>query len=239
MIRLEGRPGDERGFLHKKILGKITGALPGVAAGLLGGLVGKIAGGKGPPPPPQFAPQAFGRGQLVPVAFTSRPTVAGAAGVELGRRAKVDLLAPRTMGPSGMGPGTAVATGCPRGFRPDFITGRCEPAAGQEVGEAAMGRYGAALVPGIMQIDRAVCLRGMQLGNDGLCYNKSQISNKQRMWPRGRRPLLTGGEMRAIGVASRAGTKLDRTTTRLRALGMMKALPKPRKAKAPTHHHHP
>ncbi len=91
-----------------------------------------------------------------------------------------------------------------------------------------MGRYGAALEPGVMMIERSVCLRGMTLGDDGLCYNKGAITNKQRQWPRGRRPLLTGGDMRAIGIAARAGSKLDRTTKRLRSLGMMKALPKGR-----------
>ena len=77
-------------------------------------------------------------------------------------------------------------------------------------------------------IDRAVCPRGTQLGNDGLCYNKSQISNKQRMWPAGRKPLLTGGDMRAISTAARAGRRLDLTTKRLQKLGMMKK-PSPRR----------
>lgn len=218
MIRLEGRPGDERGFVHKKIIGFIKKPavkfLAPVVTGLVGGLISKGRGEDAPPPSPTEEKQR---------------------GMELKLRAETGL-APQSFA----GTGTAIATrDCPRNMRRDFESGRCEPAAGQEMGEAMMGRYGAALVPGILQIDRAVCLRGMQLGNDGLCYNKSQISNKQRLWPRGRRPLLTGGEMRAIGVASRAGTKLDRTTSRLRALGMMKALPKPRKAKAPAHHHHP
>jgi len=93
-----------------------------------------------------------------------------------------------------------------------------------------MGQYGAALEPGVMMIERSVCPTGTQLAKDGLCYNKGSITNSQRMWPRGRRPLLTGGDMRAIGIAAGAGRKLDRTTKRLRALGMMKALPKGRGA---------
>jgi len=71
-------------------------------------------------------------------------------------------------------------------------------------------------------IDRAVCLKGMQLGNDGICYNKSQISNKQRQWPAGRKPLLSGGDMRAISIAARAGRRLEGATKRLQRLGMMK-----------------
>ena len=120
--------------------------------------------------------------------------------------------------------------------------GRCRtPTSGEfggeqfGVGDAVMGRYGAALEPGVKIIERSVCLAGMQLGDDGFCYNKGAITNKQRMWPRGRRPLLTGGDMRAIAIASRAGSKLDRTTKRLRSLGMMKALPAPRKARAHAH----
>jgi len=105
------------------------------------------------------------------------------------------------------------------------------------VGDAVMGRYGAALEPGVMVINRSVCLRGMQLGNDGLCYNKSQISNKQRLWPKGRRPLLTGGDMRAVAIAARAGKALERTTKRLQKIGLMKK-PAPRKAlPAPAHQH--
>ena len=96
------------------------------------------------------------------------------------------------------------------------------------VGEAVMGRYGAALVPGSMIIDRAVCLRGMQLGDDGLCYNRGNITNKQRMWPAGRKPLLTGGEMRAISTAARAGRRMDLATKRLRKMGMMRKPPAPR-----------
>ena len=103
------------------------------------------------------------------------------------------------------------------------------------VGNAVMGRYGAALEPGVQMIERSVCLPGMQLGNDGLCYNRGAITNKQRQWPRGRAPLLTGGDMAAISRAARAGAKLDRTTKRLRSLGMMKRLPAPRKA---TPHQH-
>lgn len=102
------------------------------------------------------------------------------------------------------------------------------------VGEAVMGRYGAALEPGSQIIDRAICLRGMQLGDDGLCYNKSQITNKQRMWPAGRKPLLTGGDMRAISIAARAGRRLEGATKRLQRLGMMKK-PTTRGARAHAH----
>lgn len=96
-----------------------------------------------------------------------------------------------------------------------------------------MGQYGAALIPGSHIIDRAVCPRGTQLGNDGLCYNKSQITNKQRMWPAGRKPLLTGGDMRAISTAARAGRRMELATKRLQKMGMMR---KPARRTAPRGH---
>jgi len=94
--------------------------------------------------------------------------------------------------------------------------------AARDIGETVMGRYGAGEVPGNQPINRAVCRRGMVLGNDGVCYNKTQISNKEREWPRGRRPLLTGGDMRAISTAARAGRRLEGATKRLQKIGLMK-----------------
>jgi len=146
---------------------------------------------------------------------------------------------------------------CGPGFVRNPITGSCElqhdflpdidpeflspGEASERVGQAVMGRYGAGIAPGNKVINRAVCLRGMQLGNDGVCYNKSQISNKQRMWPAGRRPLLTGGQMRAISIAAAAGRRLERTTKRLQKIGLMKK-PAPRRKQITSgsteHHHH-
>lgn len=213
-IPVGGRPGDERGFLHKKILGAIgtvAGFIPGPVGGVVSTVAKTLAGGGRTP-----------ARAIVPVELAPRTSLVSAAVKEVGKAAK------------GFGNGSLKngRTECPRGMRPDFLSGQCEPAAGQEVGEALMGRYGAALVPGSRIIDRAVCLRGMQLGDDGLCYNKSQISNKQRMWPRGRRPLLTGGDMRAIAIAARAGKRVEATTKRLRSMGMIKALPKGRGRRA-------
>lgn len=104
------------------------------------------------------------------------------------------------------------------------------------MGQAVMGRYGAAYVPGSMVVDRAVCLAGDVVANDGLCYPKKSITNKQREWPQGRRPLLTGGEMRAISIATRAAGKFSRTQKRLEKLGMIKK-PTRARAAAPKHQH--
>jgi len=239
------RPGDQRGFLHKKILGgigKLAGVLPIPGAGLVGFGARLLSGGGGA----QFVPpRGFRTGGTVPRTQTARVSVFSQAEKELGRLLKFGGGGPA---PVGFGGGVLSAAGggggggCVLPFRRDPRTGDCKIFVGREsgrdrdfggggpVGDAVMGRFGAGIVPQEMQISRAVCLRGMQLGVDGLCYNKGQITNKQRMWPRGRRPLLTGGDMRAIGIAARAGSKLERTTTRLRGLGLMKAAPKPRKS---------
>ena len=251
-----GRPNDARGFVHKSFIGRAVGgfakrafqATPvGQAVTFVQGLV----------KPPARA--------TIPRSLTARPTIQGQQGKALGRALKfgdVDqtpMMTGRAVpAPRGFAPPETMCV--PPAIR-DRATGRCRtPAPGirpaierflpggrtgflpeeervrAPVGDAVMGRYGAALQPGVMMIERSVCLPGMQLGNDGLCYNKGAISNKERQWPRGRKPLLTGGDMRAIAIAARAGATLDRTTKRLRALGMMKKLPAPRKA-LPAHQH--
>jgi len=108
------------------------------------------------------------------------------------------------------------------GDRPGRDRDPLETGPGLPVGDAVMGRFGAALVPGSKIVDRAVCLRGMVLAIDGLCYNRSQVRNSDRMWPRGRRPLLTGGDMRAISIAARAANKMTRTAVRLQEIGLIK-----------------
>ena len=111
----------------------------------------------------------------------------------------------------------------------DEQTGRCivGTMAGTDVGpgeggDAVMGRFGAAYFPGSMMIDRAVCLPGDVVGTDGLCYPRRSIKNSDRQWPRGRRPLLTGGDMRAISIAHRAGARMTRAAGRLQDMGIIK-----------------
>lgn len=257
MFRLDGgRPNDRRGFLHKSFIGRTIGGVAKrvITATPIGAAVSTGLG----------VARGFRRRPARPVAprtATARPSLAGAQGKELARNLKFGGdtslgtigLAPvaptsRRLPLGGGGGGGGCRTGesalCCRLRQGDFNDQAqwqrdCGTAgngrAGADVGDAVMGRYGAALEPGVMVIERSVCLAGMQLGDDGFCYNKGAINNSQRMWPRGRRPLLTGGDMRAIGIAARAGSKLDRTTKRLRALGMMKALPKGRGTTAHAH----
>jgi len=234
---LSGRPGDERAFLHKTILGGIA---------KVGGFLGDI-GVPGAGTVATVARRLRGNGGGGGSAFTPFTPIVR----EEKRRATeikfADLVplgfnfgngngnggcpVPLVMAPDGhcVAPGSGHA-------RSHGIGGTrtaAELGVGGPVGDAVMGRYGAALVPGSRIIDRAVCLKGMQLGDDGLCYNKSQISNKQRMWPAGRKPLLTGGDMRAISTAARAGRRLEGATKRLQRMGMMK---KPASRRGPTQH---
>jgi len=95
--------------------------------------------------------------------------------------------------------------------------------------QAIAGQYGAGFIPGTKLVDVATCGRKQVLGSDGICYNKGQISNSQRMWPKGRKPLLTGGDMNAITTANRAARRVEATTKRLQSMGMMKK-PAPRRA---------
>jgi len=104
-------------------------------------------------------------------------------------------------------------------------------------GAVVMGRYGPAMVP--MSSARGLkCLAGMVLGKDELCYNShgdNKISNRNRKWPRGRAPLLTGGEMNCITTASRVTGKIETKVKQLQKMGMMskpKSAPRAKK-KAP------
>jgi len=95
--------------------------------------------------------------------------------------------------------------------------------------EAVMGRYGAALGPDVERITVRTCLPGMVLGDDGLCYNKSQIRNSDREHPRGTRPLGTPGEMAALRKAASFGRRMETTVKRMQKIGVLK---KPARARS-------
>jgi len=252
------RPNDARGFVHKRLLGGLKGLVlsGGSPLGALAGFAGGGGGRRGGPP--VLRPQMRGFGipstaiarRPSPRTTTARPSLRSAGEKERGRAEK--------FGGTALGVASSSAI-CFPGFKRDPCTGKCvpwflgekpgrddEPCPGDgvggrgfpggPVGEAVMGQYGAALAPGSLMIDRAVCLRGMQLGNDGLCYNKGAISNSQRMWPAGRKPLLTGGDMRALSIAARAGRRLEGATKRLQKLGLMKKPASRGRAPRPTVH---
>jgi len=207
-----GRPGDERHFVHKRLVGAVTGFISGGPLGAAAGFVG--AGGNGrrtralPFPVQTFAP---------------RPTAGCPPGFIRDTRGECVELRGRKKGG---------ISGAAQRFIPGGETGF------EEFGEAVMGQFGAALQPAQVESSRLVCPRGTVLGMDGLCYNRRDLRNNERKWPRGTRPLLTGGDMRCIRIASRAATKLAKKQKQLRQMGMLPPLPKARKQKAlPSGHH--
>jgi len=226
-MNLNGRPGDERRFLHKRIFGGIKGAVRGL---LSGGPVSAVAGGLGGfarggaralalvPCPAGFTTDASGRCVQVPAPVTqllpSTPSLP-------------DILPPfiSDIFPTRGATNGLPAGSCEPGLVWDAAGGFCTfPGGPRFTGEAQMGQFGAGLVPAFESVNVRKCPRGAVLAVDGLCYNKSAIRNSDRMWPRGRRPLLTGGEMRCISVASAAARKFGRKQKQLQEMGM---LPKP------------
>lgn len=215
---MNGRPNDVRGLIHRRIFGGIKGAIGGL---LTGGPLGALGGALG---------GIFPGGPRVARAL---PTIAQSAGCPPGFqlttqgcmpiRAPVQQFAPivpTTVTP--VMPPTIAAVGL------------------QEFGDAVVGRFGAAIEPAVRPQETRVCPRGTVLGQDGLCYNRRDIRNDERFWPRGRRPLLTGGEMRCISIAASAARKLQRKQKQLESLGMLK---KPTRRAAPKqltagHHAH-
>jgi len=232
--------GNEGGFVHKKLLGGIS-KLAGVASFIPGASVVSAVTGK-------LAGRTLPRTQVARVTKFSQAEKQFGRKVKFESEGAGPSLGERILGvgerllESRVRPGTTQFG--EQGFatfpRPKTDgTGPCEPPlrrgprgncifpgspVGADVfqGEPVMGQYGAGMVAGSQIVDRATCGRGMQLGNDGVCYNKTQISNKQRMWPAGRKPLLSGGDMRAISTAARAGRRMELATKRLQKMGMMK-----------------
>jgi len=226
MIEFWTRPGDSRAFIHRRIGRGLksfvtSGFNPVAAAGAF------------------FTPSDQPRRRLTPRGATARPSARGAAQQARGRAVKFGGTAVEFRG---LSRATAATAGCGFGQKIDPATGLCafflgsgpgidilSPSALEggisaalPGGEVVMGRYGAGMVPGSKIIDKAICIPGMLLGDDGVCYNKSQIKNSERQWPRGRRPLLTGGEMRSIAIAARAAGRLERTSKRLQKIGLLK-----------------
>jgi len=247
MIDLTFLPNERRNLFHKRLISAATGFVtsgfnPLAAASSF------------------IAPVKRPARNVIPRSLTARTSTAGEAGKGLGRRIKFGGGSSLIRGIAG--PASAAALGFQvggdcfiPGQRVDPVTGKCKFFFGEQTGpddvplqtgtglpggDVVMGRYGAAEVPGQKIVNRAVCRPGMVVGDDGLCYNRTQIRNNQRQWPRGRRPLLTGGDMRAISVAARAGARLERTTKRLQKIGLMKkpARPVKRITSGSTEHHH-
>lgn len=200
--------------------GAVTGALTGGPAGaFLGGLTGFAGSGggsRGCPPGFSGNPCQPTRGRIGPPGQTFAPP--GPTGPPGGRKGNLPATVPG--GFKGCPPGTVLDDDTGECFSP--LSGPGSRALTDQFGEAVMGRYGAALVPKRKMVRNAICPRGTILGDDGLCYNNHDLTNKQRKWPKGRAPLLTGGEVNAISIASRAAGKIERKTKQLQKMGMLK-----------------
>jgi len=80
--------------------------------------------------------------------------------------------------------------------------------------------------------------RNHVLATDGLCYDRKTLRKEQRMWPPGRKPLLTGGQLNAIAIAAKAAGRIKTQTKRLQKLGMLQKPKTTRRAIAAVSHHH-
>ncbi len=231
---------DERGFIHRRIIAGIGGFATGGVGGAIAGFAG---GGGGSQCPPGQVPH-FRTGVCVNPAASALGIVAGE--LSGGNFAPGPGGCPSgwATGPDGLCFPLSITTGGTGGgfcedprLEWDPVKGFCVFPGGPEggVGEARMGQFGAALEPSFLSLNVRRCIPGMILGKDKLCYNKGAISNKERLWPAGTKPLLTGGEMSAIRKAASAARKFQRTGKRFQALGFLKPPPtrKPRQKALP------
>jgi len=250
-----GRPNDSRGFLHKSFIGKAIGGavkkfvpVLGIAQDVIGAgrsFFGQPKGSKqrardirqgggfngGFAPIITDAPGGFFDRQACNPGFEWN----GVACVPIRRGSGIVEIPGRSNCP----PNTVWDPGVRACVSPSSEFG--QGALADQFGEAVNGRYGAGLLPAVRMTDTRTCPRGSVLGNDGVCYNKRDLKNSEREWPRGQRPLLTGGEMRAIRIAAGAAKKLQVKTKQLQSLGMLKRPTSRRRALppgVPGHHTH-
>ena len=250
-----GKPNDTRGFIHKRIFGGIKGAIGGLLGGgplgaLGGAFRGFARGGEpaGPPPPVGISASLWAERTDAHARIDIPCRTVGLIRDQSGTCAprflggRADLLNLQGSGAiPGLGRGgralTNISAAGTRG--PNFCpAGHVDLGQGCVTwGEAVVGRFGAGLEPLLQATERRLCPRGSVLGVDGLCYNKGVLRNTDRFWPRGRRPLLTGGEMRCISVAARAANKLQRKQSQLMAMGMLKRPARRAQKALPSGHH--
>jgi len=228
------RPNDQRNFVHGRIGRAIGGFIGGGPGGAVTGFLTGGVGGGG-----TSAGTIAQRAQNQLLASFGLPAKGGESFGSYFRNFSVpqniqnQILNALGMSGNGNGPGPVDCSFDPR--LEDRGRGFCEgisPSGG--MGELRKGRYGPAEEPFFETRNVRSCLAGFVLGDDKLCYKKGTISNKQRLWPKGTAPLLTGGQMKAIRVAAGAGAKLERTTKRLQKIGLMKK-PAPRRPAAHQH----
>jgi hypothetical protein len=245
MIDFDTRPSERRGFFHKKLLKAALSFVPGgsTAAQVVGAISG--IGGTSRARPSKFSDEELA-GTLVHLrhGHTGADTGHGWMTPQLVQAARSSVVSGPV--PSGIPSGFAALPqgtgGCLPPLRRDPRTGDCRMFIGTQsgvdptpVGDAVMGRFGPALVPGRKVIDEKTCLRGMVLGLDSLCYNSKgpgRISNKNRLWPKGAKPLGSPEQTRALRISAQFGRQFKTTQERLQKLGFVpKPAPRRRQSK--------
>jgi len=111
------------------------------------------------------------------------------------------------------------STGCPSGTvdQGDGCVAISGPRDTSDFGVPVMGLYGEGRVPRREDIMTLQCPPNYKLGKDEICYLK--ISNSNRKWPRGARPLGTPGEMAALAKAASFGRRYNSAGKRLKKIG--------------------
>lgn len=109
----------------------------------------------------------------------------------------------------------------PPGGDPAVVgAGSMPPASGgyaDGYGDAVRGYYGVALQPRVEARAVRKCPPGMVLGKDNLCYES--LRKSARKWDPGMKPLMTGGDRKAIRRAASVAGKLKREQKRLKKAG--------------------
>jgi len=164
----------------------------------------------------------FGPISVDPCAFITNPTaklicqgiVPGGGGNGGGDGGTGDL--PFGFDPAGeCRPGSVMdAGGVCRDLTPDFDTpaelGPVSPLHGPDAHRDH--------IPAIRAVRTRMCRRGSVLGKDGFCHPKGTIRNSDREYPKGRRPLGTPADLKAVTVAARFGRRLVSNKKRLKKL---------------------
>lgn len=192
-------PNERRNFVHKRLIGAVGGFLGGGPGGAVKGFFGGgRSGGQPTVQPVSLAPSA------------PRSILRGSNLGQSGRRCTKNSAGIR---------GVLINGQC---FNPFSAVPGGQSVFSDPVGDASMGRHGAGLAPFVTQRETRRCLPGMVLGNDGMCYNRRDIRNADREWPRGRRPLGTPGEMAALAKAAAFGRRMKNTVKRMEKIGVLK-----------------
>jgi len=122
----------------------------------------------------------------------------------------------------------ADATGTGTGFAPciwparvDPLTGKCSLFIGEVLGPDPNGDGRHAhgdTVPERKEVSVRRCRKGSVLGKDGWCHPKGSIVNKEREYPRKRKPLGTTGDLNAVTKAKAFSTRLVNNQKSLKKL---------------------